>query len=61
MENFKGKEVAEQAYKGDNGNSFGRNKELHQMNQEIMLKRLANYKSENTIAQKLNKFFSIFF
>lgn len=41
-------------------NSSG-NKDLHRMNQEIMLKRLVNYQDDDTIAKKINKFFSIFF
>ena len=61
MENFKEKNSIEQTEKNDNEHSYFRNKELHQMNQKIMLKRLADYKGDNTIAQKLNKFFSLFF
>ncbi len=61
MENLKEKNRPEETEKNDFENPFDRNLDLYRMNQEIMLQKLVNYRSGNTIAQKLNKFFSIFF
>ena len=37
------------------------NKEMQQVEQEIMLKRLANFSEVNLVFQKINKFFSLLF